>query len=71
MYETLSLGNWKEMEPKVKEYMQSKEGYKKNKFIPIDPVMVKRIQEEWRFMFDEYGYDLEYKNNTVPTSTTK
>ena len=70
MYETMSLGDWKEMEPKVKEYMLSKKSYKKNPYIPIDPAMVKRIQEEWRFMFDEYGYDLEYKDNTVPTTKT-
>jgi len=71
IYETFSLGDWSKMEPKVKEYMQSKEGYKINKFIPIDPVMVKRIQDEWRFMFDEYGYDLEYKDDTIPTNIVK
>jgi len=65
IYETLSLGDWNVMGPKVKEYMLSKKGYKKNRFVPIDPVMVKRIQDEWRFMFEEYGYDLEYKDTQL------
>lgn len=69
IYETLSLGDWSSIEPKIIAYMDSKKGYKKNRFIPIDPVMVKRIQDEWGFMFEEYGYDLEYKDNTVPKST--
>lgn len=69
IYRSLSLGDWEAIKPTIEEYLNSKKGYKKNRFIPIDPAMVKRIQTEWRFIFDEYGYDLEYKDNTTPSTT--
>ncbi|BDS13184.1 sulfotransferase family protein [Aureispira anguillae] len=71
IYETLELGDWEQIKPTIQSYLASKKGYKKNKFIPIDPEMVKRIQKEWGFIFEEYGYDLEYKDDTASTIAPK
>ena len=64
IYKTLNLGDWSEAGPKIEQYLNSKKGYKKNKFIPIPPETVARIQREWRFAFEEFGYDLEYKDTS-------
>lgn len=68
IYETLSLGDWEKVKPTIQEYLDSKKGYKKNRFIPIAPEMVKKIQEEWGFVFEEYGYDINYKDDTAPSA---
>jgi hypothetical protein len=67
IYQTLDLGNWEHVQPKIAAYLESKKGYKKNAFVPIAPEIVTRIQKEWGFIFEEFGYDLEYKDNTQPT----
>ena len=53
------------MKPIINTYLLSIRSYKKNKFVPIEDSMVKRIQTEWGFIFEEYGYDLEYKDTTA------
>ena len=64
IYSQLQLGDWEAMKPKVQAYLDSKKSYKKNKFVPIDEAIVKRIQKEFSFVFDEYGYSREYVDNT-------
>jgi hypothetical protein len=68
VYETLNLGDWEAIRPKIAAYLETKKGYKKNAFVPIAPETVARIQQEWGFAFKEFGYDLEYKDNTQPTA---
>lgn len=60
VYQTLNLGNWEIQEPIIQSYLDSKKNYKKNKFVPIPEHLVKRIQTECAFVFDEYGYSREY-----------
>ncbi|MFK7796571.1 MAG: sulfotransferase [Aureispira sp.] len=67
IYQTLDLGNWETVGPKIAAYLETKKGYKKNAFVPIAPEIVARIQNEWSFVFEEFGYDLEYKDNTQTT----
>lgn len=70
IYHTLNLGDWEAARPLIERYLDSKKGYKKNKFVPIAPETVARIQREWHFVFDEFGYDLAYENNEHPTNQT-
>ncbi|MDC0230503.1 sulfotransferase [Aureispira] len=62
IYKSLNLDSHDEALPHVKAYLKTIKGYEKNEFIPIEEDMVKRIQAEWKFAFEEYGYDLEYCN---------
>ncbi len=62
IYKTLKIESYDEALPHVRAYLKTIQGYEKNEFIPIEDEMVKRIQKEWKFAFDEYGYDLEYRN---------
>lgn len=70
IYKTLDLGDWETIRPRIEQYLDSKKGYKKNKFVPIAPETVARIQREWRFAFDAFGYDLEYKDLTRAEQTS-
>ncbi|MGH1334506.1 MAG: sulfotransferase family protein [Aureispira sp.] len=67
IYQTLNLGDWETVRPKIAAYLDTKKGYKKNAFVPIAPETVALIQKEWGFAFEEFGYDLEYKDNTQTT----
>ena len=62
IYKTLNLETYEEALPYVQEYLKTIKNYKKNKFIPIEEEMVEKIQSEWKFVFEEHGYDLEYKD---------
>lgn len=67
IYKTLNLGDWDAVRPKIEAYLDTKKGYKKNAFVPIAPDIVAKIQKEWGFIFEEFGYDLEYKDSTLST----
>jgi len=62
IYQTLGLGDWENLKPTIKEYLDSKKNYKKNKFVPLDEKLVERIKEEWGFAFEEYGYSTNYED---------
>ncbi len=64
IYKTLGLNSLEEALPHVRDYLKTIKNYKKNKFIPIEDHMVERIQKEWKFAFDEFGYDLQYKDTS-------
>lgn len=66
MYKTLELGSYDVALPEVQKYLKRIKNYKKNKFVPIEEEMVQKIQEEWKFIFEKYGYDLEYKDTAKP-----
>jgi hypothetical protein len=38
-------------------YLDTVENYEKNSFKPLAPEIVERIQKEWAFSFEEWGYD--------------
>jgi hypothetical protein len=56
VYEQLNLEGWSRLEPKLREYLGTIAGYKPNRF-NLDRELAARIAEEWRFAFDEWGYD--------------
>jgi hypothetical protein len=74
IYQKLGLKTLDEALPKVKTYLSTIKNYKKNKFIPIEEEMVARIQKEWKFAFDEFGYENSYKDTSqqaAPTNDSK
>ncbi len=56
VYETLSLPGYEEAKPKIKAYVESISGYRKNIYpdLPID--QKKRIFKEWYRSFEAFGY---------------
>jgi hypothetical protein len=59
MYQELNLPGFELAKPYIDEYLASVKNYKKNKFRDIRPEIVKRINTEWKFAFDEWGYEVE------------
>jgi len=56
VYEQLNLDGWSRFEPNLRAYLATIADYKPNRF-DLDRVLAARIAEEWRFAFDEWGYD--------------
>jgi hypothetical protein len=65
IYQKFDLGNWENQKPVIQAYLDSKKNYKKNKFVPIPEHLVQRIQTECAFVFEEYGYSKEYKDDSL------
>jgi len=63
LYSKLKLDYTPEVDKRIKEYAESKKGYKKNVH-KIDPKLKKRIQTECAFAFEKLGYEV----NSVPVS---
>lgn len=59
MYAKLDLPNFDLAKPFIQEYLNSVKNYKKNKFRNLRPDMQERINREWKFAFDEWGYAIE------------
>jgi len=56
IYEALSLPDFSEVEPAIKDYVASLAGYKKNAFPEIAADLRSRIAREWSRCFEEWGY---------------
>jgi hypothetical protein len=56
LYEGLDLPDFGHVEPRLRQYLRSIAGYKKNVFpeVPVD--LGERIAREWRRCFQEWGY---------------
>ncbi len=65
IYQLLKLDNWNEMKPIIKDYLDSKKSYKKNKFVEIEPILVEKIEKELAFVFKEYGYEKKYYDTAL------
>jgi hypothetical protein len=57
IYEALNLPAFSTAEPAFANYIQSLEGYRKNKFADVEPEVKTRLQQRWRRCFDEWGYE--------------
>ncbi|MGA9269468.1 MAG: sulfotransferase [Lutimonas sp.] len=55
IYETLELNGFDLAEPHFQRYVDQMKSYKKNRH-EIAPELADRIQREWGFAFDEWGY---------------
>ncbi len=58
MYETLGLADFSEIEQRVRDYVNSIAGYKRNRFPRLDDQESALLRSEWKRNFDEWGYSL-------------
>ena len=56
IYETLSLSEFDYVEPKLRDYVQSIDGYSKNSFPELPNDMRQRLAHEWSRCFEEWQY---------------
>jgi hypothetical protein len=56
-YEALDLPNFNHVEPKLRRYVDTLVGYKKNTFLNLPANLRQRIAQDLARCFDEWGYD--------------
>jgi len=56
IYEELDLPGFVAAEPRLRTYLESVAGYKKNSY-EFDPVVIEKVNRHWRFAFDTFGYE--------------
>jgi hypothetical protein len=56
VYEALDLPAFDVARPLVERYLSTVNGYKTNRYAPLEPRLETRIATEWRPSFDEWGY---------------
>jgi omega-hydroxy-beta-dihydromenaquinone-9 sulfotransferase len=56
IYETLSLPPFSEVEPALRQYMNSLAGYRKNAFPDLSVELMARMAKEWKMCFEKWGY---------------
>lgn len=52
-----NLKGWEEAQPSFASYLESLNGYKRNKFTDLSREDLDRITEDWGFYFDAFGYE--------------
>lgn len=57
IYSELSLPEFKQVEPAIKEHLESVKNYKKNEFKQLSPEQKARVRKELDFYFREFGYE--------------
>ena len=57
IYQRLEIGGWQEAAPYFNEYLQNLGSYKRNVY-RISRVELDRINKDWQFAFDEFGYEV-------------
>jgi hypothetical protein len=55
-YERLDLPAFEHVEPVLRKYVASLAGYKKNTFPQPSADLKRRIAQEWRRCFEQWGY---------------
>lgn len=56
IYKKLDIPGWDEAESKIKAYIESKRGYKKNKY-EYKPRTIQLVNEYWGQSIDDWGYE--------------
>jgi hypothetical protein len=56
IYESLDLPDFGYVEPRLRAYLDTVSGYKKNQFHELPSALRGRIAREWRQYFEEWGY---------------
>ena len=56
IYDALNLGDFAPVEPIIRRYLQTIQGYQKNRHKQIDPATRERIITRWARSFDRWGY---------------
>ena len=57
IYSQLGMIGFGTARPAVEKYLQLVKSYKKNKYRPLPPKLVEKINREWDFWFDSFGYE--------------
>jgi len=57
IYRALDLGGFDGFRPRLESYLKQREGYRKNRFEPLEPRLRERLAREWRPEFEAWGYD--------------
>jgi hypothetical protein len=58
LYDALGLPEFAKVEPTLRTYLNSQSGYRKNTFRELAFDVRRRIADEWRRCFDEWGYSI-------------
>jgi hypothetical protein len=56
VYDSLGLGEFSQVRPALEHYVQSVRGYQKNEFPDLSEALRRRIADEWRPCFEQWGY---------------
>lgn len=59
LYQSLNLPPFEQVEPDLRQYVDSIKSYRKNAFTELSPELRERIGREWRQCFEEWGYCLD------------
>jgi hypothetical protein len=62
VYDRLELTGFEEAHSHMKEYLKGVKNYRKSPFKELEPRIVQRIQDEWGFAFDAWGYSRDYES---------
>jgi omega-hydroxy-beta-dihydromenaquinone-9 sulfotransferase len=58
IYESLSIDGFQDVEPRLRSYVASLSGYRKNEHAPLDEPTRRRVADVWRPSFERWGYSL-------------
>jgi len=58
LYTQLGLPGWDNYEPRLRQYLASIAGYKKNKFVALAPSLREAVALRWRRSFETWGYPI-------------
>jgi hypothetical protein len=56
IYQALGLPDFQQVKPRLATYLSTLAGYRKNQLPELSPELRKRLYEEWRPCFEEWGY---------------
>jgi hypothetical protein len=59
IYRKFDLPDWDAYEANIRPYLEGLKGYRRNK-LNIDQDLMDRVWNQWRFVFEHYGYPREY-----------
>lgn len=56
LYESLNLDGFRDLEPKLRRYVEAIAAYEKNVYPPLAEPLRRRVAQAWRRSFDEWSY---------------
>lgn len=56
-YRALDLPDFEVVRPRLEQYLAEVSSYERNKYTELSPAIKARLQDEWRPMFETWGYD--------------
>ena len=64
VYDALELPNFSYCEPKLREYVLSRDGYKKNEYPDLANDTCERLAREWHACFEKWSYPTTISQDT-------